>query len=594
MKRIALIGHRGVGKTSLLERLKTYFVEHEFKFVDLDSEIRMRTGRELHEIFAQDGEPAFRTLERSVFGEFTLSSGPATIVALGAGFSPTEIPPSWHVIWIRRVTDSTGRIFTDRPRLNSAVSALDEYNERYSRRQAAYAARADESLWLDEGADLAPDPQEEAFFLNEFRSLEGALTLLPENFGHDFADWVARRVSWGIRWFELRDDLLSLAQMQAALAVLPRERVLVSHRSSSRVAETAGFAADLALDWPLELGPVRGSPKIVSLHERSASMSAAFARFPASGVICKAAFRVDSLAELLEGDAWQAQNPRERVFLPSSPDGRWAWYRSLTGYRQELSFFREGDGSGVDQPTLLQWARRPRHASLFASVIGDPVAHSRSPIEHRAFFADYGFPVYAVRVTLDEMKAGALNQLRALGLRWSAVTAPLKELAFAACSNHDSASAEMKSTNTICFDCGHWRGFNTDLDGLREALAPLGDLGACAVWGGGGTLEVMRSALPAGTEFFSLRTGENRVAGRALESPSTVIWAVGRSQADVNNPPASWKPSLVVDLNYAEDSPGRAFALACGSRYVSGLAMFGAQASAQRRHWKALLGEPST
>jgi shikimate 5-dehydrogenase len=50
-------------------------------------------------------------------------------------------------------------------------------------------------------------------------------------------------------------------------------------------------------------------------------------------------------------------------------------------------------------------------------------------------------------------------------------------------------------------------------------------------------------------------------------------------------PPKQWKPSILVDLNYTEDSPGREYALQVGAEYVSGLRMFQVQAEKQREFW---------
>lgn len=60
MKAVALIGFMGAGKTDvgrcLAKRLN-------LPFVDLDAEIEIKAGKRIFEIFATDGEPAFRKLE---------------------------------------------------------------------------------------------------------------------------------------------------------------------------------------------------------------------------------------------------------------------------------------------------------------------------------------------------------------------------------------------------------------------------------------------------------------------------------------------------------------------------------------------------
>ena len=54
-----------------------------WEFVDADVELVNRTGRSIPEIFQEDGEDAFRDLERSLIKE--LASGLKRVVAMGGG-----------------------------------------------------------------------------------------------------------------------------------------------------------------------------------------------------------------------------------------------------------------------------------------------------------------------------------------------------------------------------------------------------------------------------------------------------------------------------------------------------------------------------
>jgi shikimate 5-dehydrogenase/shikimate kinase len=639
-KRTVLIGHRGTGKTSLLGRIEASYsrANRAVLCFDLDREIEKRTSRSVQEIFQQDGEVKFRQFERDVFSEINsrsqLAPGTDIYLACGAGFDPRLIPESWHVLWIRRSSDQAGRIFLNRPRLNPKVSALEEFRERFDFREQAYAERADEVLWLDEGLNNGHlDLAEEKYWTGLISGLRGALTLLPENFrsSHSFEIWASERVKWGIRWFELRDDLLNEEQMILASTVIPKDRLLVSFRSPKREASTYQLIealrvnAPVAFDWPIERGACSyPQPRFLSLHERrdGESLGACLSRFPAQlpqGVQLKAALPVLSFAELEAAHEWAQGDPEKRLLLPLSPDGRWSWYRlyqglSLPDGSERLNFFREGEGTGRDQPTLLQWLRRVQNertqnqtapfrtsqpqammlSTQFAAVLGDPVAHSRTPIEQGEFFAAFGAPVFAIRVTEVEWQQGALLFLQKLGLRWAAVTAPLKEQAYRDCIRRDSVAESLSAVNTLMWkeQLGGWVGINTDLEGLLSAANQIRedhDLGVVAVWGGGGTLQAIQGVFPE-AELFSARTSENRnPGGCSAESvePDTVIWALGRSRlGSVQMPPSNWKPRFVIDLNYSDDSPGKEFAAKLGCQYFSGLQMFVYQAEAQRRFWK--------
>ena len=77
---IVLVGFMGAGKTTvghlIAERLG-------LPFTDSDEAIEQRAGRAIPQIFAEDGEPAFRALEHQVIAE--LLDGPALVLALGGG-----------------------------------------------------------------------------------------------------------------------------------------------------------------------------------------------------------------------------------------------------------------------------------------------------------------------------------------------------------------------------------------------------------------------------------------------------------------------------------------------------------------------------
>jgi shikimate kinase len=70
----------GAGKSTIGLRLAKKL---GWKFIDLDDEIERREQRTISEIFRQDGEPHFRSLERLCFKD--LSSSPKAVIALGGG-----------------------------------------------------------------------------------------------------------------------------------------------------------------------------------------------------------------------------------------------------------------------------------------------------------------------------------------------------------------------------------------------------------------------------------------------------------------------------------------------------------------------------
>ena len=77
---IALIGFMGTGKTSVGRLVADQL---HFEYLDTDELIQAQTGRSITEIFAREGEPAFRALEQKMVEE--LASRSKTVIATGGG-----------------------------------------------------------------------------------------------------------------------------------------------------------------------------------------------------------------------------------------------------------------------------------------------------------------------------------------------------------------------------------------------------------------------------------------------------------------------------------------------------------------------------
>ena len=82
---IALIGFMGTGKSSVGQVVAGYL---HFAFLDTDHAIEMQAGKSISEIFAQDGEPAFRTWEQRIVGELALRK--KTVISTGGGLPLAE------------------------------------------------------------------------------------------------------------------------------------------------------------------------------------------------------------------------------------------------------------------------------------------------------------------------------------------------------------------------------------------------------------------------------------------------------------------------------------------------------------------------
>lgn len=589
-----IVGHRGAGKTALLERVKKYAADQNQNVTvyDLDAEIEKSVGTTVDRIFATQGEEIFREVESEVLNCLMaeLPDDATAWIALGAGFQ-AQIPRSPRVLWLRRPTDPVGRIFLDRPPLNKKLPPIEDYFSRYQTRESRYREWSDFEYTQAEGFNH-PSDWEAAILGFKPPQIEagGIVTLLPEHLKNPFAigPIVHRLLTFNPEKIELRDDLLSEAQLADLVEYLSPHQAIFGLRRNSKPHIDWQNAT---IDWALELPDTPDfDPQILSRHERTVDLDKTLQNLPQdSGAIIKLAVEIDDFSELRVGHEWWMEEPSKRSFLPRSKDGRWQWYRQLFSRRMPLAFWREGMGSAADQPTLADWLRLPEDWAHFAAVLGSPVVHSHTPAEHDEFFREKQMPVVAIDLPKAECTDETLEFLNELGLKSAAVTSPLKECFFELIQSQTLESQSVAATNLIHFNGTYWQGHNTDLEGFKALVDSVEfDPAKAAVWGGGGTRAVIKKVLP-NTPQCSVRTGQvlEKDFSATQLAPDTVIWAVGRNNFKSKFPPEEWKPKIIIDLNYSDDSPGREYALQTGAQYINGRTMFKSQAAGQRRFWQS-------
>jgi shikimate 5-dehydrogenase/shikimate kinase len=587
-----LIGHRGVGKTQLLRRLEAYYENGpRTAFIDLDQEIEFKFKKPIFELFPEVGEAQFRIIEKEIF-DSALEKNPSFIISVGAGFSPDWLAEQqnthkMNILWLRRKTDILGRVFLNRPRLDSGISALKEFHQRFASRQKAYQENATEVYWVPEGLRDQND-LEEKICSDARLETQGILTLLPWHL-KDF-----HFMRYNCDFYEWRDDLL--ASHSTLWERIPFHKRLLSFRNKMMIQESLKGLKNFALsDWGLELGPCPSSDiKMLSAHKINAgeTLSDFLLRLERSAVKAqhlKASPVVENYSQVVELLKWQEQDPSQRSILPRAPDalvGRWLWLRLYMKGRQKINFWRDSDGSSEEQPTLFEWMSSSNKPEHFAALLGDPVFHSRTMLEQSEFFENLKAPIWPI--LLDEYEFWpALQILRKMGLIAAAVTSPLKKVAFANADSRSEESNQLNSVNTLFLSAEKIFGHNTDLFGFEKLIEKAGvnrNDAIVAVWGGGGTLNVIKKILPQAIEI-SVRTRKPRDSKITLpHKVDVLIWAAGpRDEA-----PSDINFDILIDLNYREDSRARELAISLQKKYVSGDDMFLAQASAQREFWAKL------
>jgi shikimate kinase len=88
---VALIGPPGAGKTTVGRQLAR---ELNLPLIDTDKVIEQEAGKAVAQIFVEDGEPAFRALEKAVAAR--VLAGPAAVVSLGGG-APMDSETQEHL-----------------------------------------------------------------------------------------------------------------------------------------------------------------------------------------------------------------------------------------------------------------------------------------------------------------------------------------------------------------------------------------------------------------------------------------------------------------------------------------------------------------
>ena len=126
-------------------------------FIDLDEQIVKDAGRSISDIFATDGEPAFRALELETLTKVITSSDSRTVLSLGGGTilqSECARLVKEHSLCVRLTASAStlyDRLKSDRkrPLLRGTEPLEDKINRLLTERDPAYAAAADLSIPTD-------------------------------------------------------------------------------------------------------------------------------------------------------------------------------------------------------------------------------------------------------------------------------------------------------------------------------------------------------------------------------------------------------------------------------------------------------------
>ncbi|MBW4085543.1 shikimate dehydrogenase [Paenibacillus sp. S150] len=152
-----------------------------------------------------------------------------------------------------------------------------------------------------------------------------------------------------------------------------------------------------------------------------------------------------------------------------------------------------------------------RNKDILLGVMGDPIAHSKSPLMHGAALQALGIPGAYVPLHIAPGQLGeAIRAVRTLGFRGVNVTIPHKVAVMEYLDRLDGSALAVGAVNTVVNDNGVLTGYNTDGIGYVRSLKA--------------------EAAPelAGTRILVVGAGgaaRGIIAALLLENPSAVVVA---------------------------------------------------------------------
>jgi shikimate dehydrogenase len=254
-----------------------------------------------------------------------------------------------------------------------------------------------------------------------------------------------------------------------------------------------------------------------------------------------------------------------------------------------------------------------------AVLIGSPVAHSLSPIIHRAAFIASGIDwTYAALDVAPGDGADAVDAMRLLGIAGMSVTMPHKADVAAAVDRLEPSARSLQSVNTVSWDGDELVGSSTDGAGFVASLVEAGiDVAGSrvAVIGAGGAARSVIDALGrAGTSDITVLNRSHERAEHAAQLATAasvgIVSDVTRADIVVNATSVGMgvdpmlaaaddlacditllrADQIVVDLVYHPlRTPWLTAADQLGARTIDGLGMLIHQAALQQQRWLGTL-----
>ena len=251
------------------------------------------------------------------------------------------------------------------------------------------------------------------------------------------------------------------------------------------------------------------------------------------------------------------------------------WTRVLAGYFNAPFTFARGEGApgtAPGQPTWRELDEMYRFRDITSEwkiygVIGNPIAHSLSPLMHNAAFSELGLPCVYIPFKVDSDPRHFVDECQYI-LDGVSVTIPHKETISRASDFIDVSAQVIGAVNTLKRDVTNffgdepypWSGTNTDApaaaDCLETALGTLKDKHVLILGAGGAARAVAVGVKERGARVSVLNRTRERAEALAKELGATVVSAdeLGALKIDaiVNTTPIGMYPN--VDASPLEEN----------------------------------------
>jgi shikimate dehydrogenase len=255
------------------------------------------------------------------------------------------------------------------------------------------------------------------------------------------------------------------------------------------------------------------------------------------------------------------------------------------------------------------------------AVIGNPIAHSKSPLIHRLFAEQTGQDISyeAIEAPLDGF-AATIERLLNEGYKGCNVTVPFKLEAWKLANEHSTRAIDAEACNTLSLKDGKIYADNTDGVGLVRDIEinhgfKLKGKSILLIGAGGAAQGVLHPLLAVSqsplviynrtlekaiklqktvTEHgnfrhFSVKTAE---FGALTDEQFDIVinaTSTGLTGGDIPLPESIFAPNaLAYDMMYGRETPFMAFARAHGARVADGLGMLIEQAAEAFFIWRGV------